>query len=77
MCTAMASGAKSRDPDNRRSYIYRLTEKGSDLAPIIVEMMRWSATYDPRTFVPKKVVNRILRDREGFLAELRAQASKK
>jgi len=65
---------KSRDPENRRRNIYRLTKKGADLAPAMLEIMRWSEKYDPNTFVKKKIVDRIENDREAFLAELSARA---
>lgn len=66
---------KARDPDNRRRYIYSLTEKGFDLAPIMVEIIRWSGKYDPRTHAPKKVLERIENDRDGFVAELRSRSA--
>lgn len=65
---------KSRDPDNRRRYLYRLTEKGADLAPVMLELIRWSGKYDPNTFVKKRVLEKIRKDRDGFAAELRARA---
>ncbi len=61
---------KSRDPDNRRRYIYRLTEKGRDLVPIILEMIRWSAKYDPDTIARPHIVEKIEEDRDGFASEL-------
>src|SRR6266498_1041813 len=33
----------SRDAEDRRKIVYRLTEKGIDLAPILVELVLWSA----------------------------------
>ena len=34
---------KSPDPENLRSVHYALTDKGCDLLPVILEMVRWSA----------------------------------
>jgi DNA-binding HxlR family transcriptional regulator len=39
---------KSRDPENRRSFIYTLTPKGLGLVPIILEIVRWSDVNDHR-----------------------------
>lgn len=35
------------DETDGRKGIYTLTEKGLDLVPLLFEMMRWSAKYDP------------------------------
>ena len=60
---------KQIDPKNRRHLIYRLTDKALDLAPVLVEMIVWSAKYDPNTaadrgFVRKAKMNRkqLIRD---------------
>mgnify|MGYP000083921378 FL=1 len=64
---------KSRDPDNRRAYIYELTKKGRDLAPILIEIIIWSGMHDNRPVALKKTVNKIKRDRTGFETSLRAK----
>lgn len=40
---------KSPDPDHGRRNIYRLTEKGIDLLPVIVELSHWMQRYDPES----------------------------
>lgn len=64
---------KSRDPENRRAFIYDLTKKGRDLAPILLEIIIWSGMHDKRPYALKTVLNKIEQDREGFEASLRAQ----
>jgi len=64
---------KSRDPDNRRSFIYTLTRKGRDLAPILLEIVIWSGQHDRRPNAMKTVLNEIEKDREGFEARLRSE----
>lgn len=64
---------KSRDPENRRAFIYELTKKGRDLAPILLEIVIWSGMHDTRPFALKTVLNEIEQDREGFEASLRAE----
>ncbi len=66
--------SKSRDPDNHRRVIYRLTGKGVDLAPLMLELVRWSVKYDPATKADKAMLERIENDRDGFVADLRARA---
>lgn len=62
---------KSRDPHNRRSFIYELTEKGQDLAPLVIEMVIWSGKHDTRDNASKEVLTKILQGREQFESDLR------
>lgn len=64
---------KTRDPENRRMNIYALTEKGCDLIPVVLEMVRWSAKYDRDTAVKDTLLDKIKRDRDGFAMEIRAR----
>lgn len=69
--TAAGILTKTRDPDNRRSFIYALTEKGRDLAPILIEMILWSGQHDPRPDALKDVVERARADRDALEAGMR------
>ncbi|NQV82595.1 MAG: helix-turn-helix transcriptional regulator [Rhodospirillales bacterium] len=64
--------AKHRDPENRRSYIYSLTEKGRDLVSILIEIVLWSGRHDHRPVAMRSTVNKIKEDRIGFEAIIRA-----
>ena len=55
--------------DGRRVY-YRLTEKGIDLAPVMLELLLWGTRYENTAF-PADVIRRAEQDREGFLNEVR------
>ena len=59
-----------RDPDNHRAKLYRLTRKGIDLVPLMVEMILWSARHDPDTGAGKAFVRRARRDREGLVRDI-------
>jgi len=63
---------KSRDPQNQRRFLYCLTEKGLDLAPVLLEMIRWSAKHDADTGTPKQFIDMLENDREGLLSKVRA-----
>ena len=63
---------KSRDPENRRAFIYALTQKGRDLAPILIEIIIWSGLHDDRPHALRNVLEKIKADRESFEAALKA-----
>ena len=66
--------ARERDPGDARRVRYRLTEKGLDLAPVLVEMILWGARYED-TDAPPRTVRRMTEDRECFIAEMRERYS--
>jgi DNA-binding HxlR family transcriptional regulator len=39
--------SKTPDPDHKQKFVYRLTSKGIDLLPILVEIGAWSLKYKP------------------------------
>jgi DNA-binding HxlR family transcriptional regulator len=60
------------DPDNARQVIYEPTPKGLDLIPVLVELARWGAAYDPQTAAPRGFAQRAARERDAVVAEIRA-----
>lgn len=65
------------DPDSRRSVIYEPTAKSVDLIPALLELMRWSAKYDPQTRLTAKLARRIEEDRDAVVAEVVARLNAK
>jgi DNA-binding HxlR family transcriptional regulator len=63
---------KTRDPKNRRSFLYTLTQKGRDLAPILLEIIIWSGTYNDQSNASHDVLKKVQADRVGFEATLRS-----
>ncbi len=61
--------ARERDPANRRQVVYALTQKGKELAPVLVEIAIWSAKHDPNTKVNAAFIRRARRDRETLASE--------
>jgi DNA-binding HxlR family transcriptional regulator len=74
-----ARGVVSRRPDpaSARKVIYELTAKGADLVPVLLELIRWGAKYDPKTAAPASFTRRITEDREGLIAEICASLKRK
>ena len=50
--------------------VYRLTEKGIDLAPILVELVLWSAQHEADRRSSRRC-RKMRAKREQFLAEIR------
>ena len=63
--------ARVTDPADARRFIYRLTEKGIGLAPVLVEIVLWAANYE-ETDAPPGVIAAMRSDRDAFLARVRA-----
>ena len=61
---------KRRDPVDARRFVYRLTAKGIDLAPVLVELVIWSARH-AQTDAPAAVVRSMRNDRSAFLSDVR------
>jgi DNA-binding HxlR family transcriptional regulator len=61
--------AYGEERDARRVN-YRLTEKGIDLAPVILELLLWGARHE-ETVAPCALIVRLQKNREEFLAEVR------
>jgi DNA-binding HxlR family transcriptional regulator len=61
---------KRRDAADARRFVYRLSAKGIDLAPTLVELVVWSARHET-TDAPPPVMRAMRTNREAFIAEVR------
>ncbi len=61
--------AEVEKTDGRRVN-YRLTEKGIDLAPVLLELLIWGARHE-ETGAPCALIARMAKNREEILAEVR------
>jgi DNA-binding HxlR family transcriptional regulator len=61
--------AEVEETDQRRVN-YRLTEKGIDLAPVLLDLLVWGTRYN-RTRAPCALIARMEKNREAMLAEVR------
>jgi len=62
--------SKTVDPTHRSKQIYKLTKKGIDLMPVLVEVIMWSAKYDKDSAVDMKFVKSVKRDKVGLISEI-------
>ena len=53
-----------------RKVNYRLTQKGIDLAPVLLELLIWGARHE-NTGVPCALIDKMEKERERVLAEVR------
>ncbi len=63
--------SKTRSPTDARRFIYRLTDKGIDLVPTLVELVLWSAAHE-KTAAPEAEL-RLMRDRAAFVPAVQAR----
>lgn len=66
--------AKSRDPDNYRSNLFHLTQRGVGLAPVLFAMATWGAPQLAQTPAQIALLDRINNAPEKLLAEIRARS---
>lgn len=59
-----------RDPADRRKVNYRLSAKGIDLAPVLLELLIWGARHE-KTDAPCAVIEAMAANREQVLSEVR------
>lgn len=59
-----------RDPADGRQKHYRLTEKGIDLAPVLLELLIWGAKHE-HTDAPAEIISEMARNRDAVLEETR------
>jgi DNA-binding HxlR family transcriptional regulator len=58
------------DDEDARRINYRLTEKGIDLAPVLLDLLIWGARHE-NTGAPCAVIENMANNREHVLAEAR------
>src|SRR3984957_18173959 len=61
--------ATQQDPLDGRKLIYTLTEKGMDLAPVLTEMVLWTAAHEEHQ--NPELIRQIKKDKQKFLDTVR------
>lgn len=59
-----------REKNDARKLNYRLTKKGIDLAPVLLELLIWGSRHEP-TGLPRSLARNMDKNREKVLAEVR------
>jgi DNA-binding HxlR family transcriptional regulator len=58
------------DESDLRRVNYRLTEKGIELAPVLLELLIWGARHE-KTAAPCAVIEKMVEHRQALLGEVR------
>ncbi len=58
---------KLQHPESKAKVLYRLTPKGIDLLPIMIEINLWAAKYYTIAADRKALLKEVKKDKEGFI----------
>jgi len=68
--------SKLNHPDSKAKVLYKLTLKGIDLLPLMIEINLWADKYSELPAERKAILEEIKKDKEGFI-KAQAQELKK
>ena len=58
---------KLAHPDSKAKVLYRLTQKGIDLVPVMIEISLWAEKYFPIAVDRKAMLKEVKKDKAGFI----------
>ena len=61
---------KEAHKKDKRKKVYKSTEKGLHLVPLLIEMIIWSKRYYPETYVPNDFLNEIDVNKEELIRQI-------
>jgi len=61
--------SKQNHPDSKAKVLYKLTEKGIDLLPLLIEINLWAEKYSKIPESQKMILNEVKKDKAGFIEE--------
>lgn len=60
---------KQEHPESKAKVLYKLTEKGIDLMPLLIEINLWAEKYSVIPESQAMVLEEVKKDKEGFIKE--------
>lgn len=63
---------RRQDPHNERKIIYTVTEKGLDLIPTILELLRWGVKYEVENSRHDELIRQFDLNPQTLIAEIRS-----
>jgi DNA-binding HxlR family transcriptional regulator len=67
---------KSGHPDSKAKVLYRLTRKGIDLLPIMIEINLWAEKYFSIPADRKAMLKEVKKDKPGFIKSMSKELEK-
>lgn len=67
---------KHKHPDSKAKILYKLTDKGIDLIPVLVEIIEWSEKYHKVHPVAREFTTQLRKDKKGVIQMLFKQLKK-
>lgn len=68
---------KEEHPESKAKVLYKLTAKGIDLIPVMVEMILWSERHHEVHPFATQFAKMVKKDKDGMLKQIKAGLSKK
>ena len=62
---------RSDHPEDGKKYVYRLSEKGIDLIPVLIQLTLWGAKYTPNHAAPAEILGEMRTNPDRLIAGLR------
>ena len=69
--------SKNNHPDHKLKFVYKLTPKGIDLIPVLVEIIAWSEKHHEVHPFAREFAKQIRKDKAGVLQGIREGLIKK
>lgn len=64
---------KQENEENKKVPIYKLTQKGIDLIPVMVELILWSDKYNEISAQAKQFAKMIKQNKDGVIAGMKTK----
>ncbi|KUJ53249.1 winged helix-turn-helix transcriptional regulator [Chryseobacterium sp. JAH] len=61
--------SKQDHPDSKAKVLYKLTEKGINLLPLLIEINLWAEKYSEIPESQQVILNEVKKDKVGFIEE--------
>jgi DNA-binding HxlR family transcriptional regulator len=61
--------SKQDHPDSKAKVLYKLTEKGINLLPLMIEINLWAEKCSEIPESQKEILNEVKKDKEGFIGK--------
>lgn len=68
--------SKHKHPDSKVKVLYKLTAKGIDLIPLMIEIVTWSEKHENVSVHATEFVKAVKKDRDGLIKKTRESLKK-